>query len=334
MNNENAHQTNQQTNAPLHNTNIIVLFVMDSSNIQTTNSTGSASSDTTDNSSLIIPSKRDIFLTTYRRQRFSLPDPIMHYIAKNPKNAKVYQKMIRSCKYFFTKNPLLIISHLTFDGYGWRTWIKNDLKIVDINRFSSKLWIKESLSVSTENVSIVASSIVSKIYRSDFKILTLLYQSISLNDLLIFCSSVNGLTLKRVAVKNYDDTVVPFEKVIEQLPKVKTINYTFTNPSNNTSENTLKELWKIPHFSNYDYFCLYNIPESFDIESFNFFMKNTRIRLFFSNTISEEYKARLMVIVDQIIESKNREYKPPYIYFRGNNLAKSNELYYIHLFSK
>uniref|UniRef100_A0A914XZB8 Uncharacterized protein n=1 Tax=Panagrolaimus superbus TaxID=310955 RepID=A0A914XZB8_9BILA len=73
---------------------------MDSSDLQTTNSTESLSSDISDISPMIIPCDRDIFLSTYRRQRFSLTDPIMYYIAKNPKNSKIYQKMVQSCKYF------------------------------------------------------------------------------------------------------------------------------------------------------------------------------------------------------------------------------------------
>uniref|UniRef100_A0A914YYE0 Uncharacterized protein n=1 Tax=Panagrolaimus superbus TaxID=310955 RepID=A0A914YYE0_9BILA len=198
---------------------------MDSSDHpQTTNSTESMSSDTADNSSMMALSKRDIFLSTYnRRQKFTFPDSIMHYIAKNPKNATVYQKMIKRCKYFFIKNPILVFSWLRYGQNGWETTVKDDWKSIDMNKLSSKLWITDGLMVYPEDVSNVASSIIPKIYRCDVKRLDLENQVISLNELIFLCSSVKELDLLRITVKNDDDTVVLFEEFVKQLPQLNRI---------------------------------------------------------------------------------------------------------------
>uniref|UniRef100_A0A914XWK2 Uncharacterized protein n=1 Tax=Panagrolaimus superbus TaxID=310955 RepID=A0A914XWK2_9BILA len=131
-------------------------------------------------------------------------------------------------------------------------------KNIDINKLLCKLWITDALYVIPANVTnnSVASSIIPKIYQRDFKRLYLSDQLFSLNEFLFLCSSVKDLTLKEVTVKNGDSNVIPLAKLVEKLPNVKRINYIFTTPSNNTSKNTFKQLWKIPNLSNYNYFGL------------------------------------------------------------------------------
>uniref|UniRef100_A0A914Z2W4 Uncharacterized protein n=1 Tax=Panagrolaimus superbus TaxID=310955 RepID=A0A914Z2W4_9BILA len=257
----------------------------------------------------------------------------MHYIAKNPKNAKVYQKMIKRCKYFFVKNPILVLSHLSHSQNGWSTWVNETWKSIDINKISAKLWITGLLHVSPANVSndSVVSSIISKIYQCDFKRLSLDNQVISLNEFIFLCLSAKYLTLERVTVKNNDGTVVAFENIIERLPQlIFFIFYSFTNPSNNTSKTSFKELWKNPHLSNYDRFYLKNIPENFEIDCFYTYMKKnkkTRVDLEFSDEVSEEYQIRLEAIIDEIIATKNHEYKPPLINFPGIDQEKYSKLF-------
>uniref|UniRef100_A0A914Y2X2 Uncharacterized protein n=1 Tax=Panagrolaimus superbus TaxID=310955 RepID=A0A914Y2X2_9BILA len=115
----------------------------------------------------------------------------------------------------------------------------------------------------------------------------------------------------------------------------KLISNTFTTPSNNTTKNTFKELWKISHLTNYDFLNLYNIPENFDIDCFYSFMKKNKITdvaLKFSAEISEEYKTHLEAIVDEIIETESHEYRPPYIKFPGLDEEKITMNYIIFLF--
>uniref|UniRef100_A0A914Z1C4 Uncharacterized protein n=1 Tax=Panagrolaimus superbus TaxID=310955 RepID=A0A914Z1C4_9BILA len=198
---------------------------MDSSDPQTTNSIRSPLSSIAYNSSMITASKRDVFLSTYCRQKFTFPGSMMHYIAKNPKNSKGYQKMVKSCKYFFVKNPILILSDLRYTQNGWKTYDNKTWKSIDIDRISCKLWITDKHEVVPTNDSnnYIASSIIAKIYQCDFKYLFLSNQFISLHELIFLCSSVEALHFSIVNVKNDDGTVVSFDKLIEQLPNVKKV---------------------------------------------------------------------------------------------------------------
>uniref|UniRef100_A0AC35GSV6 Uncharacterized protein n=1 Tax=Panagrolaimus sp. PS1159 TaxID=55785 RepID=A0AC35GSV6_9BILA len=35
-----------------------------------------------------------------------MPDSVIFYVAKNPKTAELYFKMVKTCKYFFVKQPI------------------------------------------------------------------------------------------------------------------------------------------------------------------------------------------------------------------------------------
>uniref|UniRef100_A0AC34FG67 Uncharacterized protein n=1 Tax=Panagrolaimus sp. ES5 TaxID=591445 RepID=A0AC34FG67_9BILA len=97
---------------------------------------------------------------------------------------------------------------------------------------------------------------------------------------------------------------------------------------------TSKELSKIPHFATLDRFCLYAIPEVFDIESYYVNMKknkHTKIGFHFCDTISDQYKTRLEAIIDEIIAAKNHQYKTPRIYLNGLDQEKKRKLYSLFL---
>uniref|UniRef100_A0A914PG81 Uncharacterized protein n=1 Tax=Panagrolaimus davidi TaxID=227884 RepID=A0A914PG81_9BILA len=69
------------------------------------------------------------------RQTWSLPDSIIYYIAKNPSNAKAWQKLIQCCKYFFAKNPILVIDELIYAGKGkWEAFLFSKAKVVYLHK--------------------------------------------------------------------------------------------------------------------------------------------------------------------------------------------------------
>uniref|UniRef100_A0AC34FIE2 Uncharacterized protein n=1 Tax=Panagrolaimus sp. ES5 TaxID=591445 RepID=A0AC34FIE2_9BILA len=301
---------------------------MDSSDSDATSSTSSVSSST-ENSSLIFPSKAE-FLKTYRRQAFSLPDSIMHYMAMNPSSTEVYQKLVQSCKYFFVKNPILVVSGLRYRSNGWETFSNGEWKDIDLSNISSKLWITDRFFVYPNNDNNIASSIVPKIYQCNVKKVVLWDQILSYDEFMVLAPAVEHLDFLRVSVKYVDCTIVPLEKLVEQLSKAKQIDYFFSSDTEMITSKTFKELLKIPHFATLDFFYLYEIPEVFDIESFYVHLKKnmrTKIILHFCDTMSEEYKIRLEAIIDEIIEAKNREYKIPYITFEELDEEKERKLY-------
>uniref|UniRef100_A0AC34FY98 DUF38 domain-containing protein n=1 Tax=Panagrolaimus sp. ES5 TaxID=591445 RepID=A0AC34FY98_9BILA len=269
---------------------------MDSSGSESTSLTSS------EPSSLVFPTKAE-FLKTYLQQAFSLPDSIMHNMAMNPASAEVYQKLIQSCKYFFVKNSILVLRVMYYKSNGWETFINGEWKDIDLSNISSKLWITDRFTVGFNNDNTIASSIIPKIYKC--KKLILWEQILSYDEFMVLAPAVEHLDFTRVTVKYGDGTILPFEKIVEQLHEAKQIGFTSFGSEMITSK-TFKELLKIPHFATLDEFVLYTIPESFDIESFYVYLKknkHTKIGIHFCDTISDQYKTRLEAIIDEIINT-------------------------------
>uniref|UniRef100_A0AC35GBN4 Uncharacterized protein n=1 Tax=Panagrolaimus sp. PS1159 TaxID=55785 RepID=A0AC35GBN4_9BILA len=77
----------------------------------------------------------------------------MDYILKNPKSSQLWKKFIQSCKWFFDKNPIVVIPCLHFDIFNI-----NDIAICSTQHCNNvhdhlmklinapfKLWITELL---------------------------------------------------------------------------------------------------------------------------------------------------------------------------------------------
>uniref|UniRef100_A0A914P5H1 Uncharacterized protein n=1 Tax=Panagrolaimus davidi TaxID=227884 RepID=A0A914P5H1_9BILA len=173
-------------------------------------------------------SKRDQFYSTCFRQNFSLPNNIIYYISKNLKSAKLHQKMIRSCKYFFIKNPIIVInSKLYFhDENQWEV----ELKLYDISKVTYKFWITDYLFIGPQYLKInqtmdknIVSPIIPKLYKSAPKYLTLCNQNIFFHDLSFFILSAEKICFTDVCVKNDDDSNVAVENIVEIAVKAKRI---------------------------------------------------------------------------------------------------------------
>uniref|UniRef100_A0AC34FWQ4 Uncharacterized protein n=1 Tax=Panagrolaimus sp. ES5 TaxID=591445 RepID=A0AC34FWQ4_9BILA len=89
---------------------------MDSSNLQSALSSSCSMQSNgklkADNSMNSVSSQKFYFTGPYSLQEWSLPDSFMYYIAMNPKSAEVYQKLVKSCKFFYIKNPILVVPRL------------------------------------------------------------------------------------------------------------------------------------------------------------------------------------------------------------------------------
>uniref|UniRef100_A0AC34F4T9 DUF38 domain-containing protein n=1 Tax=Panagrolaimus sp. ES5 TaxID=591445 RepID=A0AC34F4T9_9BILA len=283
---------------------------MDSSDDKTsTNSDESSEEDDSKKNGL---SKRDLFLSTYRRdQNWSLPLSIIYYMAMNPKNVEVYEKLIHSCKYFFVKNPILIGDRFDYDLYArdkWSHFVYKDNYCTEFSSVTSKFWITdEFFNYPFESSPNMVSSFLPKCYRVDVKRLKLFHQNISFNDFLFLASNCGDIVFFHTVVKNEDGTIVPLEKLIKLLPRVKNVDICNTSEFSNITSNTVKELLEIPHFSKIVKFNLFNICELFDINTFFPYMKknqNTQFCIHFFPPLSEAFKNRLEEMVDEIIESK------------------------------
>uniref|UniRef100_A0AC34FBM1 Uncharacterized protein n=1 Tax=Panagrolaimus sp. ES5 TaxID=591445 RepID=A0AC34FBM1_9BILA len=324
-------------------------FASSSSSSSTSINISSSSSESNAEESLMFPSKTQ-FLQTYRHQSFSLPESIMHYMAMNPPSAEIYEKLVKSCKYFFVKNPILILSDLHFKFNEWGTLFKcfegpYRYKWTKVDVASHKFWITQSLYVDprypnfdsdgkpvgdSNNKYRLIATVIPRIYQCNAKKLTMFNQVMFYNELLVLAPSVEYIDFSDVfCVYENDDGLVSFEKLFVLFPKVKSIRMNVIPGTSLITSTTFKALLEMPHFLNLDFLELRGVPESFDIESFYIYMKtnkHAKIYLCFSDTLSDGYKARLEAIVDEILEAKNRDYKTPLLYFPGIEDGKRKKL--------
>uniref|UniRef100_A0A914PG25 Uncharacterized protein n=1 Tax=Panagrolaimus davidi TaxID=227884 RepID=A0A914PG25_9BILA len=285
-----------------------------------------------DDGMIVRNSNRAKFMGTYYHQNFSLPDSIIFYIAKNHKTWKLYQKMVKTCKYFFVENPILVIEKpLSYFDSQWT--IKKTP--YNTNQTMSKLWIadnlyvspKYSISAETKNQNIV-TSIIPKVYRCDAFIIKLLKQVISYRDLPLLTSSAEWIFFHQVVVKHEDGSNVEVQKIVKIASNATLIN--ISHPT--ITSKTMEELLKIPHFLTIREFTIKNVPKFFDIEAFYVYMKKnktTKFILSFNESISDEYMKRLDEIVDEIIATKDFDYKPVLFDFRGLDDERHKKLHNI-----
>uniref|UniRef100_A0AC34F6I5 Uncharacterized protein n=1 Tax=Panagrolaimus sp. ES5 TaxID=591445 RepID=A0AC34F6I5_9BILA len=200
-----------------------------------------------------------------------------------------------------------------------------------MSRITAKLWITDELSVFDfdKTQPHLVSSIFPKIYQSNVSTLKLCNQIISYSEYLIFSSNVQNILLDYITVQNVDGSIVSLEKLFKSLSKIKSF-FMYDSPAcSGITSNTFKELLKLQHFSKIDKFVLGDISEIFVIDSFFTYVKknkHTKFSLWFNNSISAGFKNRLEAIVDEIIETKTRNYKSPIICFPGIDYEKREKM--------
>uniref|UniRef100_A0AC34FSL2 DUF38 domain-containing protein n=1 Tax=Panagrolaimus sp. ES5 TaxID=591445 RepID=A0AC34FSL2_9BILA len=253
-------------------------------------------------------------------------------MAKNPKNAEVYQKLIRSCKYFFVQNPIIVLERIFIRKQ--KSEFNNVIKCSDIDRLLSKLWVTEKFENSPKFMDpkiyrSLISSTIPKLYQVDAKECFIRDQILSFKEFLFLSSNVQHIVLNCTVVKNEDGSVVPLEKLVAVLPNVKIVEFYDSTPSS-ISKNTVQELLMLPHFSTINKFEFYNVPEIFDFVMFFDYMKtnkHTDFVFWLRDLISEDYKNRIEAIIDEILESQIYEFKIPLIRGAGIDDEKWIKLY-------
>uniref|UniRef100_A0A914Q7N9 DUF38 domain-containing protein n=1 Tax=Panagrolaimus davidi TaxID=227884 RepID=A0A914Q7N9_9BILA len=262
-----------------------------------------------------IPSRRAQFFAQYFRQNFSLPDSIMRYTEKNPKTWKLYQKMIRTCKDFFVKNPILVVRRLSHNKND--VWFADQL-LIDLKKIKCKFWVTEKFFVFQnveDYVPNIVSSNVPKLYKCEAKFVYLTCHTISYYDLSFLISDAEKIVFIDVTLKDENGKILPLEKLIEACIKAERIE--IIRPT--MTSKTFNELVRIPHFANLRSLTLDGLHEDFDIEAFYVYMKKNRFtyfELYFESSISDGYKARIEEIIDNEINATEEfDYVPPSIQF-------------------
>uniref|UniRef100_A0A914PE53 Uncharacterized protein n=1 Tax=Panagrolaimus davidi TaxID=227884 RepID=A0A914PE53_9BILA len=277
--------------------------------------------------STMVISKRARFYAKYYQQNFSMPDSIIFYVAKNPKTAELYLKMVKTCKYFFVKNPIIIIPNLYASGGKWRV----NGKPLDLTKYNCKCWITDRIHASANEFvdKNIFSPIIPKLYQCGAKSLYLTDQIISYHNLSFIISSAESIIFNNVIVKHADGSDAPLEDTVAIA--IKACQISFTKPT--ITPKTMKELTKLPIFLKLDNFVLFNPSEVFDIDAFYSYMKknlHTKFFLNFDEQIIDAFKNRLETIVDEILETKQLNYKPPLINFTELDFEKYVKLRQIY----
>uniref|UniRef100_A0AC35F4X0 Uncharacterized protein n=1 Tax=Panagrolaimus sp. PS1159 TaxID=55785 RepID=A0AC35F4X0_9BILA len=163
-------------------------------------------------------------------QNWSLPKSIIDYITDYPSNSEVYQNMIKCCKYFFAKNPILVFSNLYYNLGEWTT--ERAGKNLELNNISCKFWITKVFEVFTYMSDIndkTASTVISRIYQCNVTDLLLNNQMISADELKIISSKVEYLHFYGVNVMDHDGSVFALEKLFKLFPKIKNFKFEQVN---------------------------------------------------------------------------------------------------------
>uniref|UniRef100_A0AC34FDR5 Uncharacterized protein n=1 Tax=Panagrolaimus sp. ES5 TaxID=591445 RepID=A0AC34FDR5_9BILA len=165
---------------------------------------------------------------TAQRQYFEFPKFIMDYILKNPKSAKQWKKVIQTCKWVFNENPIIVIPCLHFDrNYafdGYATCLTGDCndahdRHINLMNEQYKIWITQNLDI--KNGTDVAQSLVSRIFKCDAKTANIRNQVLTnFKEFLFLIPEVVNLSFDSV-IKENDSKLIPFEKILESLPKLE-----------------------------------------------------------------------------------------------------------------
>ena len=165
-------------------------------------------------------------------QRFSLPEALVFYMAKNPPSPEVYHKLIRCCKHFWLKNPVITLERLCLHDHDtyWRTDKINgnqETRKFKIENINGRLWFRRSLIIDNEQDQFLASLLIPKIYRCNLTRLDLSHQILFFDEFqkLTSSDSLLCLYLDKVLVKNDNGTILPIEKLIERLPELQRFEY-------------------------------------------------------------------------------------------------------------
>ena len=170
-------------------------------------------------------------------QRFSIPSNIVYYMAQNPISPISYQKLIKCCKYFYPKNPILVVDEIRL-GDKVMIYISDDDDDPDdevIPYFISKphqilckLWVTLRAEVNSLT-DLVTETLLNKIFRINAfwfystrgKSITVELDSILRPEII---KSVKKINLYNTYPKFADGTRMPVENVFEFFPNLEDFN--------------------------------------------------------------------------------------------------------------
>uniref|UniRef100_A0A914R8G5 Uncharacterized protein n=1 Tax=Panagrolaimus davidi TaxID=227884 RepID=A0A914R8G5_9BILA len=287
---------------------------------------------------LAIPNHRKtpVFVhgSSKRQLYFAFPKFVMDYILKNPKSSKLWKKLIESCKWFFDKNPIVVILCLHFDNNfinnGFSTCSSQHCNYVPDRRIKLtnapfKLWITELLDIFDGGI--IATSLIPRIYKCDAEKMDLFNQLLTVDEFAFLTRKVLD-PIFATWILDENKKVVSFEKILESLPQIQSIDYFFDDGLDITPD-TVKKIVEMEHVKKFYRMTLQNIPPNFDFDAFSKFMlENKQIWFdlsFYDQTITEEYIFRVKAFAEKLKTENYGHYRRPAIYLNHIDLVYDND---------
>uniref|UniRef100_A0A914R2I7 Uncharacterized protein n=1 Tax=Panagrolaimus davidi TaxID=227884 RepID=A0A914R2I7_9BILA len=258
--------------------------------------------------------------TPSMKQNWSFKESLIYYIAMKPPTSKVYQRLIQLCKYFFEKNPILIVTRLRDskeDGdVKSRICFYEDLECykkkreccfkIDIAKLSAKIWITRLLFI-INHLKDYFALLCSKLYRCENIEIGIFDTIVMFEDFKFMVSSAKDVALHNTSIEYNNGTIVMFDKILECLsPNVEMLEFTFSFDISIINDSTMANIIKLQNLGNLRHFHLHEFPESLEVKDLLAFIKkyeNVKILLYFSSKISQRYKNQLDTMIDAVIKS-------------------------------
>uniref|UniRef100_A0A914Q7S5 Uncharacterized protein n=1 Tax=Panagrolaimus davidi TaxID=227884 RepID=A0A914Q7S5_9BILA len=224
----------------------------------------------------------DIFtFVSPRIQEFSLPSNLIYFINRNTKNAKILEKLQKTCKYLFAKNKVVIIKDAWFSDKNWSTNHHLNQTLGKLENFNAKIWIMGNLSVSRwfDPNSNLNKILCSKIYYNEITSFEIQCAILYLSEFEILTSSkalkVIGLHLSVILDKN--DKNVSIDEILKRVSNISEFIYQkskeFAPETIELTNQTLKNMTSILNGNRLNVLCIYRLSPTFDPNLFFDFIK-------------------------------------------------------------
>uniref|UniRef100_A0A914Z0Q7 Uncharacterized protein n=1 Tax=Panagrolaimus superbus TaxID=310955 RepID=A0A914Z0Q7_9BILA len=234
-------------------------------------------------------------LTKPRRQYFSFPSGIIHYISHTPSSYDGYQNLLQSCKYFVFKK-YIVISDTFYVKEESNDIMLNYLTKFDVlsDNLRYKLWMNRLLTLQTDNDATMMTKLLRNTYRCNLIYLTVSHQTFSYNEYLMLVEGgkLQDLVFWNVVITYDDGTIVPFENMLENVPNINEVTCSYTEtPKSAISSKTIENLLNLPIFNKLVVFKIYDKYPKCNAQQFCDFIKKTNILIFemyFTSAVIDE----------------------------------------------
>uniref|UniRef100_A0AC34FLS3 Uncharacterized protein n=1 Tax=Panagrolaimus sp. ES5 TaxID=591445 RepID=A0AC34FLS3_9BILA len=279
---------------------------------------------------------KDVF-SKYQQQDFAFPLlSMMKYIMKNC-SGLVYEKLVRTCKYFYSVQRVLAVNDFTDSG---RTEEKKALnrKKVEILK-NQKLWFTGTLNMSTNGV----KSLLNFIWRCDITELRLSEQELTAAEFSKISENLKTLYVNRSKIFSSEGQRLTVGDILAMVPQLIDFDYdknTRYDPITLRQSNNL-----LPHMPDLKRLTLSRVPNSLDFNDVCEFLKahpNIYFRIcFIKRHWDFAYHGAFMDAVKKEFPAGKCEYKYEWgsygdrIAFYGDRTwTLSNENMKLHLFGE